>query len=120
MTAGRSGKSTENQLQQCRAYKFAVLIQEVGTAVSKQKGDESRIGGRPGTMHDLNVLALFKGKDRYIFVYDDAGKNAIVDAVRNCASDPATAFNWFDAAVLTERAERQAQQAVASGNDAGE
>jgi len=68
-------------------------------------------------MHDLNVLALFKGRDRYIFVYDDAAKEAVVDAVRNCAADPATAFNWFDAAVLTERAEKQAKEAAAVGGD---
>lgn len=72
-------------------------------------------------MHDLNVLALFKGKDRYIFVYDDAGKDAVVDAVRHCAADPATNFNWFDAAVLTERAARQAHQAASiPGDDASE
>ena len=59
-------------------------------------------------MHDLNVLALFKGDDRYIFVYDDESRDEVVAAVRDAAADPATAFNWFDAAVLSERAKLQA------------
>lgn len=59
-------------------------------------------------MHDLNVLALFKGTERFIFVYDDASRDELITAVRDAAADPAVAINWFDAAVLTERARQQA------------
>ena len=59
-------------------------------------------------MHDLNVLALFKGEERFIFVYDDASRADLIAAVRNAAADPRVAITWFDAAVLTERARRQA------------
>lgn len=52
---------------------------------------------------ELNVLALIKGEERFIFVYDDESKDALIDDIRNKAADPAVAINWFDAAVLTER-----------------
>jgi hypothetical protein len=57
--------------------------------------------------HDVNVLALFKGTDRYIFVYDDDSRDDLIDELRNAAADPRTALNWFDAAVLTDRARQQ-------------
>jgi hypothetical protein len=52
---------------------------------------------------ELNVLALIKGAERFIFVYDDDSKDALIDDIRHKAADPAVALNWFDAAVLTER-----------------
>ena len=59
-------------------------------------------------MHELNVLALIKGEERFIYVYDDGSRSTVIDAVRDHAADPEVALNWFDAAVLTERARRQA------------
>ena len=67
-------------------------------------------------MHDLNVLALFKGDERFIFVYDDASRTEVVAAIRDTAADAGTAFNWFDAAVLTERAKQQAVAVTATGD----
>lgn len=52
---------------------------------------------------ELNVLALLKGSERFIFVYDDDSRDALIDDIRNKAADPAVPINWFDAAVLTER-----------------
>jgi hypothetical protein len=52
---------------------------------------------------ELNVLALIKGEERFIFVYDDQSKDDLIADIRDKASDPAVALNWFDAAVLTER-----------------
>jgi hypothetical protein len=57
---------------------------------------------------ELNVLALIKGRERYVFVYDDASRPALVETFCRHAADPALNFNWFDAAVLTEQARRQA------------
>jgi hypothetical protein len=56
-----------------------------------------------GVSRELNVLALFKGEERFIFVYDDDSRDALVDDLRHKAADPAVSLNWFDAAVLTER-----------------
>jgi hypothetical protein len=52
---------------------------------------------------ELNVLALIKGDERYIFVYDDDSREALIDDIRDKATDPTIAISWFDAAVLTER-----------------
>ena len=52
---------------------------------------------------ELNVLALFKGNERFLFVYDDDSREALIDEIRHQAADPAVPINWFDAAVLTER-----------------
>jgi hypothetical protein len=52
---------------------------------------------------ELNVLALFKGEERFIFVYDEESSDTLIDEIRNKAADPTIPINWFDAAVLTER-----------------
>jgi hypothetical protein len=62
--------------------------------------------------HDLNVLALFKGRDRFIFVYDDDSLPDLLDHLRDTAADPGTVVNWFDASVLTDRARQQVAEAV--------
>ena len=59
-------------------------------------------------MHDLNVLALIKGGERFVYVYDDGSREAVIAALRDQAADPDESLNWFDAAVLTERARLQA------------
>ncbi len=71
-------------------------------------------------MHDLNVLALFKGAERFIFVYDDASREDLLTAVRNSAADPVSTLNWYDAAVLTERARLQFEQADAEATVAAD
>jgi hypothetical protein len=59
-------------------------------------------------MHDLNVLALFKGTERFIYVYDDVSRDELLAAIRDAAADPTVSLSWHDAAVLTERARQQA------------
>jgi hypothetical protein len=62
---------------------------------------------------EFNVLALLKGDERYIFVYDDDSRPTLIDAFRDQAADPRLSFTWFDAAVLTDKAREQARAAVA-------
>ncbi len=59
---------------------------------------------------ELNVLALIKGDERFIFVYDDDSTDTLIEDIRNQAADPAVALNWFDAAVLTERVRNPASE----------
>lgn len=58
---------------------------------------------------EINVLALVKGEERFIYIYDDASCQALSDAFRDHAADPRLSFSWFDAAVLKERAKDQAR-----------
>jgi hypothetical protein len=60
---------------------------------------------------ELNVLALIKGNEQYVYVYDDASRPALLDALRDQAADPNVSFSWFDAAVLTDKARDQAREA---------
>ena len=66
---------------------------------------------------ELNVLALFKGTERFIFVYDDDSRDELIDDLRHKAADPAVAINWFDAAVLTERVRNPADEPDAAVAD---
>lgn len=61
--------------------------------------------------HEFNVLALIKGDERYVYVYDDSSRAKLLDAFRDHAADPCLALNWFDAAILTEKAKEQARAA---------
>jgi hypothetical protein len=58
--------------------------------------------------HEFNVLALFKGAEVYVYVYDDDSRAHLLDTFRNQAADPAFTFTWFDAAVMAEKAREQA------------
>ena len=57
---------------------------------------------------EFNILALMKGKERYVFVYDDESRTSLSDAFRDAAADPSLSFSWFDATVLTQKAREQA------------
>jgi hypothetical protein len=56
----------------------------------------------------FNVLALLKGEERYIYVYDDDSRSPLLEAFRAQAADPELSLNWFDVAVLTQKAHEQA------------
>ena len=59
---------------------------------------------------ELNVLALIKGEERYVYIYDDTSRPLLIETFRNQAADSRLSFNWFDAALLTDRAREQARQ----------
>ena len=52
---------------------------------------------------DINVLALVKGKERYIFLYDDSRRAETLRTLGKFASNPDLSFSWYDAAVLSQR-----------------
>lgn len=52
---------------------------------------------------DVNVLALVKGKERYVFMYSETNRDAVLETFARYASDPELSFTWYDAAVLTQR-----------------
>lgn len=60
---------------------------------------------------DINVLALVKGQERYIFLYDDAHRAEALRTLGRFASNPELSFSWYDAAVLSQRIRQNAQTA---------
>ncbi len=76
-----------------------------------KSGDSRADGRRPPTVNeDINVLALVKGTERYIFLYDDNNKAETLRTLGRYASDPDLSFTWYDAAVLSQKIRQQAPQ----------
>jgi hypothetical protein len=60
---------------------------------------------------DINVLALVKGAERYVFLYDDASRAETLRTLGRFASNPELSFTWYDAAVLSQKIRQEAQKA---------
>ncbi|QDT67603.1 hypothetical protein MalM25_05030 [Planctomycetes bacterium MalM25] len=65
---------------------------------------------------DVNVLALVKGKERYLFLYDDSQQADALRALGRHASDPELSFTWYDAAVLSRRIRNEAKEREVLGD----
>lgn len=52
---------------------------------------------------DINVIALVKGGERYVFLYDDASRAEALRTLGRFAANPDLSFSWHDAAVLGEK-----------------
>ena len=52
---------------------------------------------------EMNLIGLVKGKERFIFIYDDGEEECVIEVLREFATDSRSIFTWFDAATLTER-----------------
>ncbi len=52
---------------------------------------------------ELNVLALIKGDDKYVFLFDDANRVETLRMLGRYAADPELNFTWYDAAMLSQR-----------------
>lgn len=52
---------------------------------------------------EINVLALVKGEEKFIFLYDDANRTETLRTLGRFAADPELDFSWYDAAVLSKR-----------------
>jgi len=51
----------------------------------------------------INVIALVKETERYIFLYDDESPSALLQTFGRFAGDPELSFSWYDAAVLSQK-----------------
>src|SRR5215510_10734848 len=65
---------------------------------------------RTPVTQDINVLALVKGEERYIFLYDDEHKSEALRTLGRFASNPELSFSWYDAAVLSQRIRQTAME----------
>ena len=59
---------------------------------------------------DINVLALVKGSERYVFLYDDASRAETLRVLGRYASNPELSFTWYDAAVLSQKIRQNVEQ----------
>ncbi|MGI6400521.1 MAG: hypothetical protein ACOX0A_00095 [Thermoguttaceae bacterium] len=60
---------------------------------------------------EVNVLALVKGEERYVFLYTAENREEILETFGRYASDPEMSLTWYDAAVLTRKMLREKRDA---------
>ena len=61
---------------------------------------------------ELNVLALVKGGERYVYVYDEESRSGLINAFRDDAANPHLSMSWLDVTALTEKAREQTRAAA--------
>jgi hypothetical protein len=74
------------------------------SSLPKQATESGRVS------QDINVLALVKGEERYVFLYDDDNRAETLRMLGRYASNPELSFTWYDAAVLSQKIRATAQQ----------
>ena len=62
---------------------------------------------------DINVLALVKGEERYVFLYDDASRAETLRTLGRFASNPELSMTWYDAAVLSQKVRKEEEEEAA-------
>jgi hypothetical protein len=58
-------------------------------------------------VREVNVLALIKGDEHYVFVYDEQSRATLLRTFHEQAASGDLSLSWFDAAVLTQKAREQ-------------
>ncbi len=59
---------------------------------------------------DINVLALVKGKEKYVFLYTEKNRAETLRMLGRYATNPELSFTWYDAAVLSQKIRQESQQ----------
>lgn len=57
---------------------------------------------------DINVIALVKGGERYVFLFDDDSRTEALRTLGRHAANPELSFSWYDAAVLAQKVRQAA------------
>jgi hypothetical protein len=52
---------------------------------------------------EINVLALVKGNERYVFLFDDDNRVETLRQIGRFAANPELSFTWYDAAVMSQK-----------------
>ncbi len=69
---------------------------------------------------EINVLALVKGEERYVFLYNDENRVETLRLLGRYAANPELSFSWYDAAVMSKKireiaAEEELQASASHG-----
>jgi hypothetical protein len=62
---------------------------------------------------EVNVLALVKGEQKFLFLFDDKNRDETLRQLARFAANPELDFSWYDAAMLS----RKIRDACPSEND---
>lgn len=66
---------------------------------------------------EINVLALVKGNERYVFLFDDDNRTETLRQIGRYAANPELSFSWYDAAVMSQKIRQTAQAAEAKQDE---
>ncbi len=69
---------------------------------------ERPLGEGERVSNDINILALAKGEERYIFLYNDQTKSETLRMLGRYASNSELSFSWYDAAVMSQKIRKSA------------
>ena len=61
---------------------------------------------------EMNMLALVKGEEKYVFLFDDKNRSETLRQLGKYASDPELSFTWYDAAVLSQKIRAAGEESV--------
>lgn len=53
--------------------------------------------------NEINVLALVKGEERFMFLFDDNNRDETLRTLARFAANPELDFTWYDAAMLSRK-----------------
>jgi len=65
----------------------------------------------------LNVLALVKDGERFVFLYDNHSAPQVLQTLGKFAADPELCFTWYDAAVLSLKVRKLQETLVSEDED---
>lgn len=52
---------------------------------------------------EVSVVALVRGEEQYIFMFNEANRTETLRMLGRYAADPNLSFTWYDAAILSQR-----------------
>lgn len=64
----------------------------------------------------VNVIALVKDGERYVFLFDAASAPQLLQTLGQYAADPELNFTWYDAAVLSQKVRRLQAESLGTQN----
>ena len=75
--------------------------------------------------NNINVLALVKGEEKYVFLFNDENRKTTLRQLGRYASNPDLSFTWYDAAVMSQKVRKltriekamQSRHRAVSSND---
>jgi hypothetical protein len=68
---------------------------------------------------EINVLAMIKGEEQYVFLYNDANRIELLRTLGRYAADPQLSFNWYDAAFMSKKVRELAYEEMLAQSAAG-
>lgn len=58
----------------------------------------------------IKVVALMKGQEQYVFLYNEENRAETLRLLGRYASNPELSFTWYDAAVLSQKIRQESLQ----------